>query len=251
MNHTMTKSKRWLSATGLGVLAAWTLAACGGGPPSLTEISETAKQSMSEASSFTYTRTDPEGVHDEDISLIEWSGQTAQDNHHVTIDAEQGSLEFLVIDESTAFLKLDPQEGAEDELFTLPGAEGQWIQAPESGLQDTLGLEDEFASTTETAFSLIDELSDEELETLDAEETELDGQEVYKYTVPATTGNNSDLYTGSETVAFYFLKETSDLIQVDATSGEKTATHAFTNLNEVELFEAPPEEEISDLQWTF
>ena len=133
----------------------------------------------------------------------------------------------------------------------MPGAEGQWIQAPESGLQDTLGLEDEFASTTETAFSLIDELSDEELETLDAEETELDGQEVYKYTVPATTGNNSDLYTGSETVAFYFLKETSDLIQVDATSGEKTATHAFTNLNEVELFEAPPEEEISDLQWTF
>lgn len=251
MNHTMTKPKRWLSATGLGVIAAWTLAACGGGPPSLTEISETAKQSMSEASSFTYTRTDPDGVHDEDISLIEWSGQTEQDNHQVTIDAEQGSLEFLVIDESTAFLKLDPQEGAEDELFTLPGAEGQWIQAPESGLQDTLGIEDEFASTTETAFSLIDELSDEELETVEVEETELDGQEVYKYTVPATTGNNSDLYTGSETVAFYFLKETSDLIQVDATSGDNTATHAFTNLNEVELFEAPPEDEISDLQWTF
>ena len=251
MNQTMTKPKRWLTATGLGVIAAWTLASCGGGPPSLTEISESAKQSMSEASSFTYTRSDPNGVHDEDISIIEWSGQTEQDNHHVTITADQGTLEFLVIDEATAFLKLDPQEGAEDELFTLPGAEGQWIKAPESGLEDTMGIEYEFATTTETAFALIDDLSQEELETVEAEETELEGQEVYKYTVPATAGNDSDLYTGSEAVSFYFLKETSELVQVDATSGENTATHAFTNVNEVELFKTPPADEISDLEWTF
>lgn len=251
MNQTLTKPKRWLTATGLGVIAAWTLASCGGGPPSLTEVSETAKQSMSEATSFTYTRTDPDGVHDEDISIIEWSGQTEQDNHHVTITADQGSLQFLVIDESTAFLKLDPEDGAEDELFSLPGAEGQWIQAPESGLEDTMGIEDEFASTTETAFALIDDLSEEELETVEVEETDLEGQEVYKYTVPATAGNGSELYTGSETVAFYFLQETSELVQVDATSGENTATHAFTDLNEVELFEAPPEDEIADLEWTF
>ncbi len=251
MNQTMTKPQRWLTATGLGVIAAWTLAACGSGAPSLTEISGSAKQSMSEADSLTYTRTDPDGVHNEDISLIEWSGQTNQDNHHVTITADQGALEFLVIDESTAFIKLDPQEDAEDELFRLEGAEGQWIQAPESGLEDTMGIEDEFASTTETAFSLIDNLSDEELETVEVEETELDGQEVYKYTVPATAGDDSDLYTGSETVAFYFLQESSELLQVDATSGEDTATHAFTQLDEVELFKAPPEDEIADLEWTF
>ncbi|HEY4534501.1 MAG TPA: hypothetical protein VIG71_00755 [Enteractinococcus sp.] len=249
MKITITQSKRWLATVGLGVLATFTLTSCGGGPPSLTEISESAKQTMSEASSFTYTRTDPNGVHDDELSLIEWSGQTEQDNHHVTITADQGTLEFLVVDDTTAFLKVESEDGADTELFSLPGAEGQWIQAPESGLEETMGIDDEFASTTDTAFTLIDGLSEEELDTVEVEETELDGQEVYKYTVPATDG--SDLYTGSETVAFYFVPETSELIQVEATSGDHTATHSFTDLNEVERFEAPPEDEIADLEWTF
>lgn len=251
MKTTMSKPVRWMSATGIGILAAWTLASCAGGPPKLPDISAEAKQSMEEATSFTYTRTDPDGVHDPELSLIEWSGQTDQANHHVLLELTQGTMELLVVDDEQTFLKLVPAESAEDGIFDLPGANGLWIQAPESQLDDVMGVDEEFSTTAQTAFSLIDELSEEELDTVESQETELDGQAVYKYTVPATAGHDSDLYTGSEKVAFYFLKESSELVQVEASSGESTATHAFTDINEVEVFEAPAEDEIAELDWSF
>lgn len=251
MTKTMTRPTRWLAVTGLGVIAAWTLASCGGGAPELTEISETAKQTMEEATSFTYTMNDPDDVLAEDITSAELSGQTDEANFHIVL-ADQGlDLELLVIDESSSYIKMEVDEDATDELFADFDTGGKWIDAPESEISDLLSFNDGFDSTIETTFSLIEGLSDEELDTVEVEETELDGQEVYKYVIPATAENSSDLYTGAETVAFHFAKESSELLQVDATSEAGTATHAFSEMNEVELFEAPADDEIADLDWSF
>lgn len=251
MTKTMTRPTRWFAATGLGVIAAWTLASCGGGPPDLTDISETAKQSMEEATSFTYTMSDPDEVHDEEVSSAELSGQTDEANFHIALANQGLDLEVLVVDESSSYIKMGLDDEADDDFFANLDTNGKWIEAPESEIEDLIDFNDGFDSTIETTFSLIEGLSEEELDTVEVEETELDGQEVYKYIIPATAEGNSNLYTGAETVAFYFLQESSELVQVDATSEAGTATHAFSDLNEVELFEAPAEDEIADLDWSF
>lgn len=251
MTNTMTRPTRWLSVAGVGILAAWTLSSCGGGPPALTEISDSAQQSMEEATSFTYTVSDPDGVHGEEIEAGEFSGQTDQVNFNITVTTPDADIEIRAVDESTSFLKLSFSDESLRDLLGGAETEGQWIAVPSSEQEDLSEFTDDFDGIDETTFSLIEGLSEEELDTVEVEEIELDGQDVYKYVVPATADNNSDLYTGAETVAFYFLKESSELVQVDASTGDSTATHAFTDFNQVELFEAPADDEIAELDWAF
>lgn len=251
MTTTLHQPIRRASVVGLSIVAALTLASCAGGPPALNDISESARQAMDEATSYTYTISDPDGVHGDEIISGEFSGQTDQVNFDITFSTPDADMEVLAVDESTSFLKMSFKDEALQELLGGDETAGKWLQVPSEEQEDLNQFTDEFESINETTFSLIEGLSEEELETVEVEETELDGQSVYKYVVPATADNNSDLYTGAESVAFYFATETSELLQVDATSGDKTAVHAFSDFNEVDLFEAPPAEDITDLEWTF
>lgn len=251
MTDTMTRPTRWLSVAGLGIVAAWTLSSCGGGPPALTEISESAKQSMEEATSFTYTVSDPEGVHGEEIEAGEFSSHTDQVNYNILFSMPQADVEVRAVDETTAFLRVDLKDESLREILGSADTDGKWIEVPESEQEDLSTYTEDVDGIIETTFSLIDGLSEEELDTVEVEETELDGQAVYKYVVPATADDETTQYTGAETVEFYFQKDSSDLVQVDASTGDNTATHAFSDLNEVELFEAPPEDEIAELDWAF
>lgn len=251
MTQTRTRPARWLSATGLGIIAAWTLSSCGGGPPALTDITGEARQSMEEATSFTYTVADPDGVHGDELESGEFSSHTDQVNYNIVLTMPQADVEVRAVDESTAFLRLSLKDEALSEVLGDVDTDGQWIEVPESEQDDLSEYTEEVDGIIETTFSLLEGLSDEELDSIEVEDTELDGQAVYKYLVPATTDSETAQYTGAETVEFYFLQETSELVQVDASTGDSTATHAFSDLNDVETFEAPPEDEIADFEWSF
>lgn len=251
MTQTMSRKAHRVATTGLGIVAALTLSSCGGGPPALTEIATEARQSMEEATSFTYTITDPEGVHGEELDLGEFSSHTDQVNYNILLEMPQADVEVRAVDDTNAFIRLNLKDESLSEILGNVDTDGQWIEIPESEQEDLSEYTQEFDGIIETTFSLIEGLSEEELETIEVEETELDGQAVYKYVVPATADGETAHYTGAETVEFYFLQETSDLIQVDASTGDSTATHGFSDLDEVEVFEAPPEDEIADLEWSF
>lgn len=252
MTKTMSRPTRWLSVTGVGIISAWVLAACGGGPPELSEITDEAEQAMEEATSFTYTMADPEGVHDDELTAMEFSGQTDQPNFHINMASNEMDLEILIVDETSSFLQIEFTDEELQELFGVDEAQqGQWIEVPESELDDLDEFTDEFDAMSDRTFSLAEDLSEEELDAVEVEETELEGQAVYQYTVPATGETETELYPGADTVAFYFLQNTSELVQVDASTGDSTATHTFSDLDEVELFEAPPEEERAELEWEF
>lgn len=251
MTQTRTRPARWLSATGLGIVAAWTLSSCGGGAPALTDIAADARQSMEEATSFTYTVTDPDGVHGDELELGEFSSHTDQVNYNILFTMPQADVEVRAVDENTAFLRLNLKDESLSEVLGNVDTDGQWIEVPESEQDDLSEYTEEVDGIIETTFSLIEGLSDEELDTIEVEDTEIDGQAVYKYVVPATADSETAHYTGAETVEFYFLQDSSELVQVDASTGDSTATHAFSDLNEVEVFDAPPEDEIADLEWSF
>lgn len=251
MTNTMTRPTRWLSVTGLGIVAAWTLSSCGGGAPALTEIAGNARQSMEEATSFTYTVADPDGVHGEELESGEFSSHTDRVNYNILFSMPQADVEVRAVDESTAFLKLNLKDESLREVLGDVDTDDKWVQVPESEQEDLSQYTEDFDGIIDTTFSLIEGLSEEELDAVEVEETELDGQAVYKYVVPATANGESEHYTGAETVEFYFLQDSSELVQVDASTGDRTATHAFSNLNEVEIFEAPPEEEIAEMEWSF
>lgn len=251
MNNTRTRQARWLSVGGLGIVATLLLSSCGGGPPSLTEISEEAKQSMDEATSFTYTLSDPDGVRDDELEAVEFSTHTEQVNHNILVSTPQAEVEVRAVDESTVFFRLSQEDEALSDLLGNVDTAGQWIEVPESEQEELASFTGDFDGIIDNTFDLIEGLSEEELETTEVEETELDGQPVYKYLVPATADDETAHYTGAETVEFYFSQESSQLLRVDASLDDRTATHAFTDLNEVEVFEAPSEDEIADLDWSF
>lgn len=251
MTQTMSRPPRLLTATGLGIVAVLTLSSCGGGPPALTEIATEARQSMEDATSFTYTVTDPDGVHGDELELGEFSSHTDQVNYNILLEMPQADVEVRAVDETSAFLRLNLKDESLSEILGNVDTDGQWIEVPEAEQEDLSEYTQDFDSIIETTFSLIEGLSEEELDTIEVEETELDGQAVYKYVVPATADGETAQYTGAETVEFYFLQETSDLIQVDASTGDSTATHGFSEMDAVEDFEAPPEDEIADLEWSF
>src|SRR5690625_6203340 len=207
----MTRPTRWFAATGLGVIAAWTLASSGGGRPDLTELSETAKRSKEEETSLTYNMSAPKEVNDEEVSSAELSGQTDEANFHIALANQGLDLEVLVVDESSSYIKMGLDDEADDDFFASLDTNGKWIEAPESEIEDLIDFNDGFDSTIETTFSLIEGLSEEELDTVEVEETVLDGQEVYKYSIPATAGGKTSLYTGADTVSCYFLHESSEL----------------------------------------
>src|SRR5690625_8003453 len=96
---------------------------------------------------------------------------------------------------------------ADDDFFASLDTNGKWIEAPESEIEDLIDFNDGFDSTIETTFSLIEGLSEEEHDTIEVEETELDGQEHYKYIMQTTAEGNTNQYTESETVACNFLSE--------------------------------------------
>lgn len=251
MTITQHTTGRWFTVAGLGAVVAVTLSACVGGPPKLPEIAESAQELMNEATSYTYAILDPDGVHDQEILAGEFSGQTDRVNFQISMSSDALEAQILAVDDATSFLKLTPKDEAMQELFGSESTDGKWIAVPEAEQDDLNQFTDEFDGINEATFSLIEGLSEEELDTVEVEEIELDGESVYKYIVPATADNDSDLYTGAESVAFYFTTENSELVQVDATTGDKTATHTFSDFNEVELFEAPAEEDIAELDWTF
>lgn len=252
MNRTMTRPARWLSLTGLGVATAWTLTACGGGAPELTEISESAQQSMEEAESLTYTLSDPDGVHEDDLNSMEFSGQTDQANFAINANTSDLDMEILVVDEESTFIRMTFNDEDMQAMFNAEGIEeGQWIQTPDSEVADIEQFTDEFEGLSDRTFALTEGLTEEDLEAVEVEETELDDQAVYKYTVPATGETETELYPGADTVAFYFSQDSSELMQVEASSGENTATHTYGDYDAVEPVEAPPEDEIADLDWEF
>ncbi|MDN6638619.1 MAG: hypothetical protein L0L05_09855, partial [Yaniella sp.] len=183
----MTRPTRWLSLTGLGVVSAWTLTACGGGAPELTEISDSAQQSMEEAESLTYTLSDPDGVHEDDLNSMEFSGQTAQANFAINANTADLDMEILVVDEESTFIRMTFNDEDMQAMFNAEGIEeGQWIQTPESEVADIEQFTDEFEGLSDRTFALTEGLTEEDLEAVEVEETELDDQAVYKYTVPAT-----------------------------------------------------------------
>lgn len=248
----MTRPARWLSLTGLGVATAWTLTACGGGAPELTEISESAQQSMEEAESLTYTLSDPDGVHEDDLNSMEFSGQTDQANFAINANTSDLDMEILVVDEESTFIRMTFNDEDMQAMFNAEGIEeGQWIQTPDSEVADIEQFTDEFEGLSDRTFALTEGLTEEDLEAVEVEETELDDQAVYKYTVPATGETETELYPGADTVAFYFSQDSSELMQVEASSGENTATHTYGDYDAVEPVEAPPEDEIADLDWEF
>lgn len=252
MNRTMTRSTRWLSLAGLGVVSAWTLTACGGGAPELTEISDSAQQSMEEAESLTYTLSDPDGVHEDDLNSMEFSGQTDQANFAINANTADLDMEILVVDEESTFIRMTFNDEDMQAMFNAEGIEeGQWIRTPESEVADIEQFTDEFEGLSDRTFALTEGLTEEDLEAVEVEETELDDQAVYKYTVPATGETETELYPGADTVAFYFSQDSSELVQVEASSGENTATHTYDDYDAVEPVEAPPEDEIADLDWEF
>ncbi|GAA2038627.1 hypothetical protein GCM10009720_18820 [Yaniella flava] len=252
MTKTMSRPTRWLSATGLGVVAAWTLAACGGGPPELTEISESAQQSMDEANSLTFTMEDPDNLLGEGLSSMEYSGQSNETNFRIAVAMEGANIEVLVIDESTAYAKYEFEDEEAGSLFGMgEDAAGQWIETPESDLMGVDEVTAQFDEMSNGVFSLIDNLSEEELEAVEVEETELDGQQVYKYDVPATGQVETEVAPGADTASFYFSQESNELLQLDASTEDATAVFTFSDYDSVEPIEAPPEEEIADIDWEF
>lgn len=252
MTRIMSRPTRWLSATGLGVVAAWTLASCAGGAPELTEISDSAQQTMEEANSITFTMDDPDDLLGEGLSGMEYSGQSDATNFRVAAAMEGANIEVLKIDESTAYARYEFDDEDMSSQFGMgEGEEGQWIETPES---DLLGVEEVTAQFDEMSvgvFSLIDNLSEEELDAVEVEETELDGQQVYKYNVPATGEVETEVVPGADTASFYFSQETNELVQLDASTEGSTAVFTFSDYDSVEPVEAPPEEEISDVDWEF
>src|SRR5699024_7816872 len=127
--------------------------------------------------------------------------------------------------------------------------EGQWIQTPESEVADIEQFTDEFEGLSDRTFALTEGLTEEDLEAVEVEETELDDQAVYKYTVPATGETETELHPGADTVAFYFSQDSAEVVQVEGSSGEMTATHIDRDYDAVELVDAPPEDVIADLDW--
>lgn len=252
MTKTMSRPTRTLSATGLGIISAWALSACGGGPPELTEVSDTARETMEEAGSITFTMQDPDDLLDDELTAMEYSGQANETNFSLSVSMAGDEVDALVVDESTAYIKFAFDD---EDMSSLLGIseeqEGQWLEAPES---DLLGVDEATAQLDEMSsgvFDLIDNLSEEELEAVEAEETDLDGQQVYKYDVPATGEVETEVVQGAETASFYFLQDTSELVQLEASSEDATAVFTFSDYDSVEPVEAPPEEDIADLDWQF
>lgn len=103
----MTRPTRWLSITGLGVVSAWALADCGGGAPELTEISDSAQQSMEEAGSISYSVSDPDNLAEETLEQMEYSGQLDDTNFQLSAIIDGAVMDARIIDESTAFMKLE------------------------------------------------------------------------------------------------------------------------------------------------
>lgn len=56
---------------------------------------------------------------------------------------------------------------------------------------------------------------------------------------------------GADTASFYFSQESSELVQLDGNTDEATIVVTFSDYDNVEPFEAPPEDEIADLEWEF
>ena len=191
MTKTLTRPARWLSASGLGIVAAWTLSSWGGGPPALTDIAEEARQSMEEATSFTYTISDPDGVHGEELEAGEFSSHTDRVNYNILFSMAQADVEVRAVDESTAFLRLNLKEESLSDLLGNVDTDGQWIEVPESEQEDLAAYTEDFEGIIDTTFSLIEGLTEEELDTIEVEETELDGDAVYKYVVPATADDET------------------------------------------------------------
>lgn len=251
MTRTRTRPARWLSLTGLSIVAAWTLTSCGNGPPALTEISQEARQSMEEASSFTYTVEDPDGVHGDELLAGEFSTHTDQVNYNIVLAMPQTDLEVRAVDETSLFLKVDHKDDSANDALGGFDTDGQWIAVPEAEQDDLSQYTEDFDGVINTTFSLIEGLSEEQLNAVEVEETDVEGQDVYKYIVPATSDSDSTHYTGAETVEFYFTQESPELVRVDASNQDGTATHGFNDLDAVEMFEAPAEEEMADIDWAF
>lgn len=252
MTHTMSRPARWLSATGLGIVAAWTLTSCGTNAPELTEVADSAQQAMDEASSISYSISDPDNVADETPARVDFSGQLDEPNFELSATLDGARVETRSIDDSTAFMKYEFEDDETRSTFGMDEEhEGLWIEASESDVADIENQAGLFDDLSTGVFNLIDNLTDEELEAVEIEETELDGQSVYKYTVPATGEVETEVVPGADTVAFYFVQESSELLQLDGSSADATMTVTFSDYDNVEPFEAPAEDEISDLDWEF
>lgn len=248
----MSRPARWLSATGLGVVAAWTLAACGGGPPELTEVSDTAQQAMNDASSISYSVSDPDDLADDTLEKMAFSGQLDETNFRLTATLDGAVMEALIIDDSTAFMKYEFEDEETRSMFGMSEEhDGMWVEAPEANMPNVDELTGLFDDLSVGVFDLINNLNEEELEAVEVEETELDGQSVYKYTVPATGEVETEVVPGADTASFYFLQESSELVQLDGSTDDATITITFSDYDSVEPFEAPAEDEISDLEWQF
>src|SRR5699024_11182075 len=242
----MTRPTRWLSLTGLGVVSAWTLTACGGGAPELTEISDSAQQSMEEAESLTYTLSDPDGVHEDDLNSMEFSGQTAQANFAINANTADLDMEILVVDEESTFIRMTFNDEDMQAMFNAEGIEeGQWIQTPESEVADIEQFTDEFDGLSDRTFALTEGLTEVDLEEVEIKVTVQNNQSYYKYTVHASGVKETELYPGADTVALYISQDSSELVQVEASSGENTATHSYGDYDAVEPVEAQPEDEIA------
>lgn len=252
MTRRMTRPTRWLSITGLGVVSAWALAACGGGAPELTEISDSAQQSMEEAGSISYSVSDPDNLAEETLEQMEYSGQLDDTNFQLSAIIDGAVMDARIIDESTAFMKLEFED---EETRSMTGMteehEGMWIEAPEESMPNIDELTGLFDELSVGVFDLINNLNEEELDAVEVEETELDGKAVYKYTVPATGEVEAEVVPGADTASFYFSQESSELVQLDGNTDEATIVVTFSDYDNVEPFEAPPEDEIADLEWEF
>lgn len=259
MKTSIMRSTRFYKVSGIAVAAALGLAACAGGPPDLAEITESAEQQWKEATSFSYSLEDPDGLTGEDLNFVQYAGQTDGQNFQLEFETESEDsterIEILQVDASNAFVKMDRADEAVNELLGDAAGGNKWVVIPTNEIEDFVGSIGAFDGLHEQlydqTFSLIHELSEEELDTVEVEESELDGQEVYQYTVPATADAESDIYTGTESVTFTFDKETSVFLQLEAVSGESSITYSFSDLNEVDVFEAPAEEDTAEVDWLF
>src|SRR5699024_10635707 len=207
LTKTVSRPTRRLTATGLGVVTAWTLAACADGPPPLDGISESVQQTIKDGQSLSFTMWNPDHLFDDDLTSMEYSEQFTETNFHQKTSMTDSKIEVLVVDEESAFMKFETGDEDLDGLFEMSEEPvGKWIEAPESYL---IGVDDstkQFEQISNSVFDLINNLSEEELEAVEVEEDELDGEPVYVYNVPATGEVETELVPRANTASFYFLQ---------------------------------------------
>lgn len=224
---TITTSPRTRRLTGLaavGITAALTLSACGGGVPTLEDTWGEVRQNLIDAESVTVKgQGDMQGSE----MTLDLSGYTDDSFIKGSIDQGNGQSMELIGDAENGYMK--PGEAMLQQMGIGSMADqvgDKWIEMPTGS---AVKFSDFYDSFTEDIPSEDEDMGDYESETVDH-----NGQEVYKY-----SGTTDD----DEPVALFINKD-KELVRVEAESDGEPVNIDFENWNAVEKTEMPSADEI-------